>query len=143
MELERYGRLTCNKLRASSHEPVFTARFAAPTSMNIVSLELHWLPVEQRITYKLAVLTYKTRQTSVSEYLSRHMTTRSSTRSLRSSSAQLLHVPFRQISFGKRSFSTAAPSVWNSLPVSDQNCDTLTLFKSRLKAHMFSSVYAS
>ena len=27
--------------------------------------------------------------------------------------------------------------VWNSLPVSVQNCDTLTLFKSRLKAHYF------
>jgi len=36
-----------------------------------------------------------------------------------------------------------ASSVWNSLPVSVQNCDTLTLFKSRLKAHLFSSVYAS
>jgi len=31
---------------------------------------------------------------------------------------------------------------WNSLPVSVQNCDTLTLFKSRLKAHLFCSVYA-
>ena len=41
------------------------------------------------------------------------------------------------------SFSTAAPSVCNSLPVSVQNCDTLTLFKSRLKAHLFSSVFAS
>jgi len=30
-----------------------------------------------------------------------------------------------------------ASSVWNSLPVSVQNCDTLTLFKSRLKAHLF------
>ena len=76
-------------------------------------------------------------------YLSRHITTRSSTRSLRSSSAPLLHVSFRRTSFGKRSFSTAAPSVWNSLPVSVQNCDTLTLFKSRLKAHLFSSVFAS
>ena len=83
------------------------------------------------------------RQTSVPEYLSQHITTRSSTRSLRSSSAPLLHVPFRRTYFGKRSFSTAAPSVWNSLPVSVQNCDTLTLFKSRLKAHLFSSVYAS
>ena len=55
----------------------------------------------------------------------------------------LLHVPFRRTSFGKRSFSTAAPSVCNSLPVFVQNCDTLTLFESRLKAHLFSSVYAS
>ena len=80
---------------------------------------------------------------SVPEYLSRHITTRSSTRSLRSSSAPLLHIPFRRTSFGKRSFSTAAPSVRNSLPVSVQNCDTLTLFKSRLKARLFSSVFAS
>jgi len=34
---------------------------------NSLLQELHWLPVEQRITYKLAVLTYKTRQTSVPE----------------------------------------------------------------------------
>jgi len=37
---------------------------------NSLLQELHWLPVEQRITYKLAVLSYKTRQTSVPEYLS-------------------------------------------------------------------------
>ena len=43
-------------------------------------------------------------------------------------------------SFGKRSFSTAAPSVWNSLPTSVLNCDSLTLFKARLKTHLFSSV---
>jgi len=65
---------------------------------NSLLQKLHWLPVEHRITYKLAVLTYKTRQTSVPEYLSRHITTRSSTRSLRSSSAPLLHVPFRRTS---------------------------------------------
>ena len=37
---------------------------------NSLLQELHWLPVEQCITYKLAVLTYKTRQTSAPEYLS-------------------------------------------------------------------------
>jgi len=78
---------------------------------NLLLQELHWLPVEQRITYKLAVLTYKTRQTSVPEYLTRHIMTRSSARSLPSSSAPLLHVPFRRTFFGKRSFSTDAPSV--------------------------------
>ena len=41
---------------------------------NLLLQELHCLPVEQRIMYKLAVLTYKTRQTSVPEYLSRHIT---------------------------------------------------------------------
>ena len=80
------------------------------------------------------------RRHAVPEYLSRHITTRSSTRSLRSSSTPLLEVPFRQTSSGKRSFSTAAPSVWNSLPTSVLNCDTLTLFKARHKTHLFSSV---
>ena len=51
-------------------------------------------------------------------------------------SAPLLKVPFRQKSFGKRSFNTAAPSVWNSLPTSVLNCDSLTLFKARLKTHL-------
>ena len=55
-----------------------------PPQMTPLLQELHWLPVEQRITYKLAVLTYKTRQTSVPKYLSRHIATRSSMRSLRS-----------------------------------------------------------
>jgi len=72
--------------------------------------------------------------------MSRHITTRSSMRSLRSSSASLLQVPFRRTSFGKRSFSTAAPSVWNSLPTSDPNCDSLTLFKASLRTYLFSFV---
>jgi len=63
---------------------------------NSLLQELHWLPVEQRITYKLAILTYKTRQTSVPEYLSRYITTRSSMRSLRSSSAPLIQTNFLQ-----------------------------------------------
>jgi len=35
--------------------------------------ELHWLPVEQRICYKLAVLTFKIQHTSAPAYLSRHI----------------------------------------------------------------------
>ena len=55
--------------------------------------------------------------------------------------APLLHVPFRRTTFGKRSFSSAAPSVWNSLPPSVLNSSTLTLFKSRLKTCLLSSVF--
>jgi len=110
---------------------------------NSLLQKLHWLPVEQRITYKLAVLTYKTRQTSVPEYLSRHITTRSSTRSLRSSSAPLLHVPFRRTSPDRASanafFSTAAPSVWNSLSV--QNCETLIHYLNLDLKHICSPPY--
>ena len=75
--------------------------------------ELHWLPVEQRISYKLAVLTFKIlkiRHTSEPSYLSRHIRTRRGTRSLRSSAVLFLDVPFRRTDIGKRSFSCAAPA---------------------------------
>ena len=59
----------------------------------------------------------------------------------RSSSVPLLYVPFRRTSFARRSFSTAAPLTWNSLPPAVLNCDSLSIFKSRLKTHLFSTAF--
>jgi len=99
------------------------------------------LPVEQRINYKLAVLTFKTQQTSSPQYLSLHISLRTSARNTRSSSVPLMRVPFRRTSFARRSFSTAAPMTWNSLPPAVLNCDSLSTFKSRLKTHLFSTAF--
>jgi len=68
----------------------------------------HWLPVEQHISYKLALLKFKIQQTSAPAYFSQHIIARSGTRSLRSSDVPLLHVPFRWTAIGKRLFSCAA-----------------------------------
>jgi len=90
--------------------------------------DLHWLPVEQRSIFKLAVLTIKIRQTSAPAYLRRHIRAScSGTRSLRSSAVPLLDVSFRRTDIGKRSFSCAAPTTWNSLAPSVVNCDTLCI----------------
>jgi len=43
---------------------------------------------------------------------------------------------------GKQSFSCAAPATWNSLPAAVINCDTLSVFKSRLKTHLFNTAYS-
>ena len=50
----------------------------APSRSNAKQLLhiLHWLPVEHRITYKLAVVSYKVRRTETPAYLSRHLKTR-------------------------------------------------------------------
>jgi len=68
----------------------------APRRSDVSSLlrTLHWLPVEQRINYKLAVLTFKTQQTSSPQYLNQHISLRNSARNTRSSSVPLLCVPF-------------------------------------------------
>ena len=114
----------------------------APSHAHPLLKELHWLPVEQRISYKLAVLTFKIRHTSAPAFLSRHIGARSGTRSLRSSAVPFLDVPFRRTDIGKQSFSCAAPATWNSLPPVVINCDALSVFKSRLKTHLFNIAYS-
>jgi len=104
--------------------------------------ELHWLSVEQRIKHKLAVMAFKIRRTSTPAYLSRHIVACSHTRSLCSSSVPLLQTPFSRTYFGKRAFSTAAPSTWNSLPASVFDTDSLTVFKSKLNTHLFTVAYS-
>jgi len=79
-----------------------------------------------------AVLTFKTQQTSSPQYLNQHISLRTSACNTRSSSVPLQYVPFRRTSFARRSFSTAAPLTWNSLPPAVFNCDSLSIFKSRL-----------
>ena len=96
--------------------------------VNSLLQTLHWLPVEQRINYKLAVLTFKTQQTSSPQYLNQHISLRTSARNTRSSSVPLLCAPFRRTSFAIRSFSTAAPLTWNSLLPAVLNCDSLSLY---------------
>jgi len=62
------------------------------TVVNSLLQTLHWLPVEQHINYKLAVLTFKTRQTSSRQCLSQCISLRTSARNTLSSSVPLLCV---------------------------------------------------
>ena len=39
--------------------------------------------------------------------------------------------------YGKRAFSTAGPSTWNTLPVKIRQSETLTVYKSCLKTYLF------
>ena len=82
-------------------------------------------------------LTFKTWHTSAPAYLSQHIRACSGTRSLQSSAVPFLDVPFRRTDIGKRSFSCTAPATWNYLPPAVVNCDTFSVFKSRLKTHLY------
>jgi len=55
--------------------------------------ELHWLPIRQRITFKLATITYKARRSGQPAYLSNSLHEYLPTRNLRSASALLLQQP--------------------------------------------------
>ena len=86
------------------------------TSPQPLLRELHWLPVEKRILYKTALLTFKTLSSQQPAYLSSLLVPYVPLRSLRSSSGNFLVVPRATTAFQSRSFSVAAPKLWNALP---------------------------
>jgi len=103
--------------------------------------ELHWLPIRQRITFKLATITYKARWSGQLAYLSNSLYKYLPTRNLWSASALLLQQPPATTVFSSRAFPVAAPSVWNSLNIHTRSAETFLTFKSRLKTELFTASY--
>ena len=106
--------------------------------------KLHWLRVSQRIAFKCALLVYKALNGLSPSYISRSCVRSSSVQTryaLRSASRDTLAIPRTKTKFGERSFSVAGPTIWNSLPDSVKAADTVGIFKSRLKTHLFGLSY--
>ena len=109
-----------------------------------VLVDLHWLRVEYRITYKILLITFKAQQGLAPQYISDLISSRSPGRSgLRSRGKNLLmECSSRLKTFGARSYAAAAPHLWNKLPdeLRDQDL-SLSMFKSKLKTHLFTKDY--
>ena len=99
--------------------------------------KLHWLPIRQRIVSKIATITHKTLQNKQLSYFNDLVRVHTPIRNLRSSKANLLVIPNINSAIDRRSFSYAAPTVWNLLPLSICNTKSLSTFRSLLKAHLF------
>ena len=81
--------------------------------------QLHWLPIKQRITFKILTLTYKCVHGIGPQYLQRLISKTQPTRNnLRSSKdLDLLVIPRTKCkTFVDRSFSVAGPTLWNKMP---------------------------
>lgn len=110
--------------------------------ISAVLKDLHWLPVQERIIYKVLLLTYKAVNGSAPSYLTDLVTIYSPGRCLRSASKNLLCQPkTKLLQYGGRSFSNAAPTLWNQLPDSLRTAKSLDIFKHNLKTHLFRSAY--
>ena len=108
------------------------------SSITPVLHSLHWLPVQQRIKYKVLLLTYKCLHGLAPAYLAELLTVHTPSRSLRSSSAPVLTVPrVRSTTIGGRAFSVGAPQLWNHLPASLRNSPSLDNFRRHLKHFLF------
>jgi len=108
--------------------------------------DLYWLPVSQRIVYKLCIIIYRCLHQTVPKYLQElcvPVTTNASFSHLRSAARGDLQVlATRTVTFGPCSFAASAPKLWNSLlPALRDSTLTLTQFGSRLKTHLFCLAY--
>ncbi len=100
-------------------------------------MELHWLPIDRRVQFKILVLTFKCLHGLAPQYLSELVVTYNPARNLRSADRLLLEQPRVRTKVGERAFSHAAPSLWNRLPLSVRQCTSVEQFKGTLKTHFF------
>ena len=98
---------------------------------------LHWLPIADRIRFKVAVLSYKAISTGQPSYLRNLLIPCAPARALRSGTRSLLKVPPCPLVACRPAFSISAPTIWNSLSDHTRAADTLTSFRSRLKTELF------
>ena len=144
----RAARIVCNVgRRQSSSRDLFAV--------------LHWLPVRQRIDYKLATLCFKVTMTGDDQHWRRCerlgilcaatvilvkvlftaicllLYKYLPQRTLRSTAKELLIIPPHQTVLGSRRFSMAAPTVRNELPITLRFVDNFKTLKTGLETHLF------
>ena len=103
--------------------------------------ELHWLPIEQRIKFKIIDMTFKCVHSLAPVYLSSKLNNYYQTRNLRSTKQHLLNIPKTNTTQGKRAFSIIAPILWNKLPNELRQLESHELFKKRLKTELFREAF--
>lgn len=108
--------------------------------------QLHWLPVCQRIDFKICLLVYKCLHGLAPPYLVEMLRPISSDplrRHLRSAAHGDLMVPgTRTNRLGPRAFVVAGPTLWNRLPANLRNAAlSIGSFKEKLKKHFYDIAY--
>ena len=104
-----------------------------------VLVQLHWLPVSFRIKYKILLIVHKALHDKAPVYIKDMLRLKNNpNRSLRSNDKCLLVIPKTVlVTYGDRSFRSAAPYLWNQLPLDVRCIDNIDSFKCSLKTHLF------
>ena len=106
--------------------------------------KLHWLPVKERILFKLATFALRIFDGTLPPYLSSCLSVYTPSRTLRFSSDEktLSSAKWKLKGFRHRSFSVQAPLVWNNLPPHIRHSCSLSQFKTSLKTFLFNSAFS-
>ena len=94
--------------------------------------ELHWLPIKERICFKILLLVFKFFKNQTPIYISQCL-------HVSDLSTRTLKINRTNTPYGDRAFENGAPKMWNALPTSIKCMDTIVSFKKHLKHHLFSN----
>ena len=103
---------------------------------------LHWLPINERIDFKVGLIAYKTLSCGMPKYIHDLLTIRNSGKNLRTDNGKCLEVPKGiRTAAGSRAFSVYAPKFWNDLPLDIRNSSSIGVFKTKLKTFLYRRAY--
>ena len=120
--------------------------FEKPKFSHVTPLlyELHWLPVEYRIEFKILLFVFKCLIGLAPGYLTNMLVPKTNPYSTRSSSSVTLTVPnLSRKTLASRSFGYAAAALWNHLPSGLRNEMSIESFKTKLKTLLFEKAFVN
>ena len=105
----------------------------------------HILPIEQRIQFKICLLSYKVVYGIAPQYLSELLevdsqSAFSKTRLKSDDNLRLKTTRPSKTRVGDRRFTNCAPDIWNSLPLEVRGLQNIETFKRHLKTHFFNNL---
>ena len=103
---------------------------------------LHWLPVRYRIDFKILLFVFKSLYGLTPEYLSDLVRVHRPSRALRSADQMVLDFPPSLLKTrGDQAFAVTAPTLWNALPLAVRSANSLSIYKTHLKTHLFTLAF--
>lgn len=106
----------------------------------LVLSSLHWLPVRFRIDFMIVLFVFKNLNGLAPEYFSDLV--KLPTRALRSADQIVLDVAQSLLKTrGDRAFAVAAPTLWSTLLRSVRSSNSLSIFKTQIKTHLFNLAF--
>ena len=111
------------------------------TSVTKAKIDLHWLPIPERIEYKIINFIFKCIWNKAPPYLQTLITKRNAGRNTHISKTITLDIPcVRNSTPAWRSFSLCGPRLWNSLLEYIQDISEFKKFKTSLKTSLYVNI---
>ena len=105
--------------------------------------ELRWLPVKEHLYYRDAVMSFKCLTGCAPGYLSTQFIRWGDVTNRRTRSSQMLNIPRFRTASGHSTFFYRAVTLWNSLSNDLKLCESVNVFKRRLRSRLLSNFSTS